>query len=325
MSISSNGSYIPTMDGFLGHWELCNNALGATPLKVAKPGGPITTRAQFDTLRGTLVNNQTAVQAKLNLQQIARGTININKAALLVTLNLFIAKLDAYYQGTAFYNAKPFAPGIGEGQENFTRPLVDAMTLWELINGGAPPEGVTLPLVLSNGMDQGTFSSGVSGLQFNYQAEQAASKKVEVARADRNITQEKAYDLMKAYRLAVPSECSQFPNLLATIPKLTPDAGHTPDAVNASATYVAPSTSHVVHAASTDADVAYYDLEGTNGDEWDADDAVHLGRHYPNAANEFTVAFGLTQAGTSVALKVFVVLTTGNRAGSATMLVQRPA
>ena len=112
--------------------------------------------------------------------------------------------------------------------------------------------------------------------------------------------------------------------LLSTLPKLTPEPGHTPDAVNASATYVAPSTSHVVHAASADNDVAYYDLEGTNGDEWNGDDAVHLGRHYPNEANEFTVDFGLTQPGTSVALKVFVVLNTGNRAGSATMLVVRP-
>ena len=324
MSIQSNGTYIPTMDEFLSHWELCNTSLGAKPLKIAIPKGPLTTRAQFEAVRTTLILNQNAVQAKLNIQQIARGAINLSKEALLKTLNLFVAKMDAYYQGTAFYNAKPLVPGVGEGQENFTRPMVDAMTLWELMNAGPAPEGVTLPLVLSNLVDQGTFASSISMLQFHYQAEQSASKKAEVAREDRNLTQVNAYELMKAYRLAVPSECSQFPNLLATLPKLTPEPGHTPDAVNASATYVAPSTSHVVHSASTDADVDYYDLEGTNGDEWNADDAVHLGRHLPSAANEFTVDFGLTQPGTAVALKVYVVLKTGNRAGSATMIVQRP-
>jgi hypothetical protein len=52
---------------------------------------------------------------------------------------------------------------------------------------------------------------------------------------------------------------------------------------------------------------------------------VNLGRHEPNEANEFTVAFGLTQPGTAASFKVFVVLTTGNRAGSATVVVERPA
>ena len=37
------------------------------------------------------------------------------------------------------------------------------------------------------------------------------------------------------------------------------------------------------------------------------------------------VPFGLNQPGAEVALKVFVILTTGNEAGSAVLLVQRPA
>jgi hypothetical protein len=324
MPIQGNASYIQTMDEFLAHWQQCNTALGANPLVIAKPGGPATVRAQFDALRTTLIANQTAVQAQLNTQQIARGDINIKKAALLLTFNQFINVIEAYYQGTKFYNAKPLAPGIGEGQENFTNPLVDAMTLWLAINAGEAPAGVTLPVLVGAAVDQGSFASAIATLQISYRDERTAGQAVDLARADRGLTQVSAYDLLKAYRLAVPAKCSQFPTLLATLPKLTPDPGHTPDAVNASATYVAPSTSHVVHDASTDADLSHYELEGTNGDEFNQDDAVFLGRHEPNEANEFTVAFGLTQPGTAVALKVYVVLTTGNRAGSATMVVQRP-
>lgn len=325
MPIQSNASYLPTMDEFLAHWGQVNTALGTTPLLVAKPGALATTRTQFDTLRTTLMTNQTAVQGFINDQEIARGDINIRKAALLLTFNQFIAVVEAYYQGTKFYNAKPLAPGIGEGQANFVDPMVDAMTLWDKMNMGTAPAGVTLPINVGAGVSQGAFLSSVGLLQTSYRDEKTAAQNVILARADRNLTQETAYDLMKAYRLAVPARCTQFPNLIETLPRLTPEPGHTPDAVQASATYVAPSTSHVVHEASADADLDYYDLEGTNGEDWNGDDAVHLGRHYPNEANEFTVAFGLTQPGTAVALKVFVVTTTGNRAGSAPIVVRRPA
>ena len=39
----------------------------------------------------------------------------------------------------------------------------------------------------------------------------------------------------------------------------------------------------------------------------------------------FDVRFGLTQAGARVALKVFVILETGNEAGSEVMVLERPA
>ena len=41
-------------------------------------------------------------------------------------------------------------------------------------------------------------------------------------------------------------------------------------------------------------------------------------------AREVVTNFGFTQPGAEIALKVFVVLTTGNETGSATMLVERP-
>jgi hypothetical protein len=50
-----------------------------------------------------------------------------------------------------------------------------------------------------------------------------------------------------------------------------------------------------------------------------------LATHAPDAARVFEVAFGLTQAGARVALKVFVILETGNEAGSEVMVVTRPA
>jgi hypothetical protein len=52
---------------------------------------------------------------------------------------------------------------------------------------------------------------------------------------------------------------------------------------------------------------------------------VVIASNAPNDAREVTTVFGLDQPGAEIALKVFVVLDTGNEAGSAPMLVQRPA
>lgn len=324
MPVSSSATVVPTMDDFIGHWEQCNEVLGANPFIPAVPGKAGTTLAAFNTQRTGVLTAQTEVQARLNTLQTARTSVSIQKQALMTVLTDFLGVLDGYYQATALYGARPVMPNFGDGQERFTKQMIDAMTLWEDMNEAPAPSGVTLPVVLASGVTQGEFASLISALQFEYLAVSKAEGRLRTARTDRSMKEDAACAVMKAYRAAAPQKLSQHPALVATIPKLTPDPGHTPEPVQASATYVAPSTSHVVHAASSDADLDYYELEGTNGEEWSEDDAVNLGRHDPGEPNEFTVAFGLTQPDTAVALKVYVVLKSGRRAGSAPMVVRRP-
>ena len=133
-----------------------------------------------------------------------------------------------------------------------------------------------------------------------------------------------AYEVMKSYRIAVPTRSGQFPVLVATLPRLTPEKGHTPEPVNASAVFEAPDKSKVAYAASADADLLRYELRGNPGTEYDEDDAVVILTNLPAAPREFVSDFSLTQPGAQVALKVYVVLTTGNEAGSVTLHVQRP-
>jgi len=49
-----------------------------------------------------------------------------------------------------------------------------------------------------------------------------------------------------------------------------------------------------------------------------------IATHAPGDPKEFVTTFGLNQPGAEIALKVFVVLATGNEAGSAPMIVERP-
>lgn len=325
MAITNNSSFVPTMNLFLAHFTQCNAALAPGVLLIPMPDNTTLNKVQFDGVRNGLLAQQTVVQGRLNDQQIARGDIDLQKVALLVSINLFNEVLDAFYAQTKFIGARPRVPGFNDGPENFTRPLVDAMTLWEKINAAAAPAGVVLPLVLANGTAHGSFASAISTLQFAYLAEGDATQNVALARTDRNLLQEKAYTAMKSYRLAVPAKLALHPNLVETLPVLTPAPGHTPVPVNASALFQAPDEVKVVYGASADPDLLEYQLRGTVGDKYEEDDAIVIASHGPGDAREFMTAFGLTQPGATVALKLYVVLTTGNESGSAAMVVRRPA
>ena len=324
MAITGNASYIPTMNEFAAHWTLCNTALGVTPLIVRLPDNTTMTLALFTTLRTNLTTQHTTVQSKLNDVFIARSAVDLQKAALLNTLRAFNDYVEAYYQETSFLKARPLMPGLGDGQERFTSPLVDAMTLWEKINAGTAPAGVTLPLTLVGGMTQGGFATLVSALQFAYQTVKTCLVTLTLARGDRNLLQERAYATMKCYRQSVPVKLAAFPALVAALPALSPAPGHTPVPVNASAIFVAPNSAKVVYDESTDVLLQRYELRGNVGDEYSDEDAVVIASHDPGEPREFVVPFGLNQPGAEVALKVYVLLTTGNEAGSALLLVQRP-
>ncbi len=313
------------MNLFNAQWEVANALLGATPYIVRLADANTTlTRAQFEALKNTLVAQQDVVQSCLTQQQVARGEINMQKTALLAQFALFASVLDGYFQNTKFYEDRPVAPSFNDGQLVFNRPLKKVLNLWEEINKGPAPAGVALPLVLSDGTTHGTFASAVSALQFAYDQEGKKETLVGLARGERNLTQAKAYEAMKFYREGARNAFRAFPQLLATLPRLTPLPGHTPVPVPASAVFQAPNATKVVHEASTDPDLHSYQLRGTAGDHYDEEDAVVLGTHGPDAPREFITTFGLTQPGVKIALKVFVILNTDNESGSAPMIVERP-
>lgn len=61
---------------------------------------------------------------------------------------------------------------------------------------------------------------------------------------------------------------------------------------------------------------------GNVGEEFSDEDAIVIATNVPR---EFVTPFGLNQPGAQVALKVYVILSTGNEAGCGAMFVQRPA
>ncbi|HEV7406246.1 MAG TPA: hypothetical protein VGO11_25080 [Chthoniobacteraceae bacterium] len=85
-----------------------------------------------------------------------------------------------------------------------------------------------------------------------------------------------------------------------------------------------PGQARVLYEALDDAALDHYELRGNPGRRYDEADAVTVARQTPAEAGEFFTSFSLTQPGAQAAFKVYVVLKTGNEAGSKTMVVERP-
>jgi hypothetical protein len=327
MAITGPASYPPTMSEFIGHWTQANGLLGASPYVLTLPTDKSTlTLAQFTTLRQSILDQQAVVQAELTAVQVIRSGITLQKAELVKWILLFNSRLDGSFQNTKYYPSRPLVPGVGDGEMVFNDALRPVLSLWKQINDdNTPPPGVVLPLVLGDGTTYGAFASAVSALQFSYNAEGQKEPYVTVARSARNLLQDRAYEAMKVYREGAADKFALHPQLLDTLPRLSPLPGHTPERVNASAIFEAPDRSKVVYDASSDPMLESYQLRGNVGDDYSDEDAVVIATNAPGAPREFVTPFGLTQPGAKVALKVFVVLTTGNESGSATMFVSRPA
>lgn len=321
MPITGNASYIPTTNAFLTHWTQVNAALPVGQPLILASG---VTRAGLVTLRNDLQDFFDGVQDKLNDVEIASGALLLKKQALLSKLNEFNAVIESSFGGSALAGARPLAPSLGDSEEVFVEPLRDMKSLWVKVNAATPPPGLTLPLVLDGGMTRADFVTALGELTLAYESVQEAEQNLKLERLLRDAKKDLIYAALKLYRLAVPARVPGNQALLDSLPKLTPDPGHTPKAVSASAVFQAPDLAHVVYEASEDADLLHYELRGNAGATFKSADAVVIATNQPGEARVFDTNFGLTQPGAKVSLAVYVILKTGNEAGSAPMTVTRP-
>jgi hypothetical protein len=323
MAILGNSTYVPTMNELLAHWGQVEAAL-LTGFVVSVDGAAVA-KDDFEDQRDGLEAAQDAVQDKLTDLELARGQIALDKAQLHGWLIEFNGLILSYYQGTKFLRARPEAPGLGDGQEVFLRPMKDIKNLWLKVNVAPARPGLAVPVVLSDGTTQAVFATAVAAAQMHYDEIAAAEQAVDLERAERNLIQEKAYETMKQYRLAVPPRCAQHPALVSTLPRLTPEKGSTPEALEATAVVLPDGQIEVTHAAVTQAGIKRVALRGNVGTTYEEDDAVTYADHLPAAPPVFVLGWGSVPVGGSLALKVYVINETDNEAGSTTLVVTRPA
>lgn len=334
MALSSTGSYIPTANEFLAHWADADAALLPGGLVLAEEPGVIPAgfnRSGLLVLRDTMQADLDTVQDKLNDLQIVSGGLELQKEALYKMMTLFLGVMDGYYANTEYYRARPDAPGIGAGEERFVGPMRDVQSLWEKLNAAPAPSGVTLPITVNVGTvetpqvkTQANFEAALNTLKGKYAERAAAEQAVKLARSKRDKTMKHIRAVLVAYRAAAETRLAANAALLATLPRVTPLPGHTPEKVSIAATFVPPDIAQVTHGESADPDFKEYQLRGSIGDDGNTEDAVVLATHTARVPSPFSTQHGLGAPGGAVSLWVFVVTNDGNERASDRAVVQRP-
>ena len=319
MPITGPSSYVPVTEEFEQHWLTADTTLGAGN-EIVFPDG--INQAALTAKKDELVAKRADVEGRLNNKEVARGDLDLKKAALLQRLVQFNDKVRAFYPNSKWLPALPKTPGPAEAQGKITTPLDDCNNLWQQIN--ADP-GTAAPLTLLGGYGQATLDTDLAALKTAYTALNSSETTLKVTRQERNQLQDAIYAILKSYRQVLPTFFPKDSALVASLPRLSPIPGSTPDAVTASGTWdAATQQARISWTASTESNLADYQVRFSSGPVYSTEDESVVATVPGGGSLETLTNAGLASAGTTASFRVYVRLTTGNEKGSNTVVVTNP-
>lgn len=320
MPLTGPASYLPTADEFISHWTSANAALGAGGPIVLAAAATVTT---LSTLRATLETQRATVEITRNDVELARAQIETLKAGLLERLNQFNGKLASLAPDDPLMKLRPKAFSQGDGIGRVLPPLDDLADVWDrydTAHAGAP-------LTLMGGYTFTNYGAALDELKLAYPAWASAKHALALARAKRTETENKIRAILVQYRQRIPSEFPEGSAILETLPRLTPPAGSTPDAVVLSGTWN-PATTQADLAWSpvTDESVTTLELRATAGPEYDAEDESIVAS-FPAGTTPpaWSGLWGLAAPGTATTFKLYSLTAEGNEHGSNAVTITRTA
>jgi hypothetical protein len=323
MPLDSIGSYPAVMDEVLAHWEDVNTELGAPPAPELMLQGA-NTRAMFLTDRGAVEDAIIAIEDLENARETAAANRDTLKADLRTKLGQFRAMLRATLPSSKYPPAAPTMPPTNSVESKFLAAFDDMLSLWTRINADATLPGFTPPLVIG-GYTIATFTSELSNMRAAFVGVTTAENDLDIGRKGRDSLLKPARERMVQYRAAVEAVLGPTHPLTLSLPILFPAPGSTPAAVTLSGNWNAAAfQAELTWTASTDPDLAEYEVRMSPGATYDAGTASVAGNAPASGVPSFFTTAGLANSGDTASFKVFVILTTANESGSNTVTITRP-
>jgi hypothetical protein len=322
MPISDFASYVQVMDEIALHWALVDAELGGTPATALKLAG-LFGLAEFVTSKNELDAFLIGFEDLENAREIGAGTRDNLKGTVRQKFGQFRGMLRAVLPNSKYAAAAPPLPNFGSDESKFLAPLDDGASLWLRINADTTIPGFTPPLIIA-GMTQAMFATEIADLRAAYHAIRVADTNLNIARKERQTLLDAAFERMVQYRAAVDGLFGPDHPLTQSLPALSSAPGSTPEPVNLTGV-LNPATSQADFAwtESSNSNLDHYQLKVSSGPTFDAATATIVG-NFPPGTTSFSTIAGLENPGDAASFKVFVVLTTGNEAGSNTVTITRP-
>jgi hypothetical protein len=310
------------MDEFNAHWEDVNLELGGAPATDLKLQGSYA-RAMFLADRNAIDTAMTGLVGLENTRGIAAQNRDTAKQGLVNRLNQFRGLLRALLPGSSYGNVTPLVPPFSSAESTFLRAFDDMGNVWLAINADTTIPGFTPPLLIGTSA-LALFQTELAAMRTGFVAVTTAENDERIAREKRDALLPPARERMVQYRAMVEVLLGPTHPLTLSLPDIWPLPGSTPAAVTLSGAWNAGLGQAVFNwTASLAATLSHYELRMSPGATYDSATATVVGNNIPPGTTTFATAAGLAAAGDMASFKLFVILTTGNEAGSNTVTITR--
>ena len=325
MPLTSYESYLIVEQQFITHWNAVNTALGGTPATELKLSGSYAV-ANLTTDRAAFQTAMDAVDNAANQAQVASGNLALLRANIRPRLTQFRASVGFSLRATGYFRVLPRLPGKVDG-ENLTIDAYAKMAqLWTQINADSTVAGFTPPLILLAGYTLANFTTDLAALRAAYALVEANRVKAEIAQRSRDVLIPPLRPRFQEYKAAVIAKLGATSALAKSVPTVSAKAGSTPAAVvlNGNWNHATEEALFTI-SASAAKDFLKYEYRYTAGTKYDEKTAAKLAAVTDIGDLTLATATGLGAAGLSIAVKCYVVTTSGNEKGSNTVVVTHGA
>ena len=321
MPIEEIDDYPEKMTEFELHWASVNAALGGAPATDFELLGDYAL-AQFSADKALVVTALSSQEGLENDLDFARSDRDQWRGELRQRLILFRETCKALLPGSRYLRALPDTPAEQSEAQKLLDAWDDMAHIWTQINTDQPAE-IAPAMTLRGNYTLANFQTALATMRTRYDAVKAAERTAADGRGMRDELLDAAYQRMVQYRERLPLVLEPDDPLLASLPQLTPNPGSTPDAVVLSAFWDgALSLAQLSWTESTDPNLQVYQVRACLGPTWDEAQASVIANYAPTTLST-GITTGLVNPGDQTTFKIFVILSTGNQAGSNAVTVTR--
>jgi hypothetical protein len=323
MPITDIGSYVPTGQSFEAYWTDVDADRVANTLPVlALPDGY--SLATLTTDLAALQASITGMENIDNLQGIAMNGRDASRGTVRRSIINYRETVEFKLKGSVYSGNAPSTPQERTSEQKLLKAADDVENLWTLVDADSSVPNFTPPLVLRGGITLAAFTAKLVTLREKFKAVNTAENDGKIARTARDKLLLPFRDRLVEYREAVRVEYGEEHTFFISLPGVYPGPGSTPDGVTLSGQWdELTMEAALTWSPSSNANLSEYEVRVSSGATYDSGNSSIAGT-IPAGGEEFRTIQELAQLGDTATFKVFVVLTTGNRAGSNTVTLTRP-
>jgi hypothetical protein len=219
MPVNGPATLLSTIDQFLSHWEMLDRLVAPQSPLVVLEDLP---RAGLVALREALLAVPAAVDAAVLEEKLVRGREREMRPHLAFIMKRFNRMVRGNFPGTRFERLLQGMPGMEVAFFDFAVPVHVTQWLWARIEEASDGGGFRLLTERGEWIGSAELALDLAAFIAAHMDTVTAQTMADLARADRDILQERAVAVMKAYGHAVKARVGDGSRLAASLPQLWP-------------------------------------------------------------------------------------------------------